>query len=181
MKNKLLLSYLFLVFSTIMTFACRPVRTPYKDLLENYNAKMNIIVEGYYQENTQKTGVVFYVTKSSDPTIKTKKEYKVFEYGPFGSRCEMYEMEAHVDSKIIGKDKPRLLILYKDRSNTEKLVTPIFWDAGADASNNKIKTTEYDYSNNKTFFNECVIRLAEVWKKIASENTKGLSWKKANS
>lgn len=181
MKRNLSLSALFCFFSTIMIFACSPVRTPYKDLLENYNSKMNIIVEGYYQQNTQKTDVVFYVTKSSDPTIKTKKEYKVFEYGPFGSRCEMYEMEADIDSKNMGKDKPRLLFLYKNRSNNEKLVTPIFWEAGADVSNNKIKTIEYDYSNNKTFFNECTIRLKEVWKKIITENTKGLSWQKADS
>ena len=176
MKNNLIFGAIFCLSSTAMIMACSPVRTPYNELLENYNAKTNIIAEGYFQPNSKNKNIVFFVTKSSDPTIKIKKEYKVFEYGPFGSSCEMYEIQANIDSKIIGKDNTRLLILYKKRSINGKLVTPIFWEEGAEVSNNIVKSTEYDYINNQTFFKKCRTYLDEIWTKIMSKNTKGLLW-----
>lgn len=181
MKNNLILGTIFCLFSTAMIMACSPVRTPYNELLENFNAKTSIIVEGYFQPNSKNKNIVFFVTKSSDPTIKVKKEYKVFEYGPFGSSCEMYEMQANIDSKIIGKDNTRLLILYKKRSINGKLVTPIFWEEGADASNNRIKSVEYNRDNGQEFLNVCETYLNEIWKKITNKNTKGLLWQKGDS
>lgn len=182
-KSKVILglSTLFFLFSFINVKACSPVKTPFKKLLENYNPEKYIIVEGYFQQDSkQSSSSHFVVTKSSDQSIKIKKEYKVFEYGPFGSLCEMYEMESNVDSKIFGKNNNRLLILYKDRSNNEKLVTPIFWKSGVEISNDRIRETEYDRNSYNLIFNECTTRLNELWKKIIKGSTKGLQWIKVD-
>lgn len=131
--------FLLLVFSTIFISAatnstkfCDPARTPFNEVLDQYNPKFNSAVEGYFiSANT------FRVTYSYDPSIQIGSERKVLEYGPFGSRCEMYELESTADKTLIGPKNNRLLILYKNRSKDGKLVTPIFHGYGVSISVSK--------------------------------------------
>lgn len=123
---------IFLFIGTISTKACDPARTPFNELLDQFNPKLNSAVEGYFiSSNT------FKVTYSYDPSITVGSERKVFEYGPLGSRCEMYEMESSADKTLIAPKNNRLLFLYKDRSKNGKLVTPIFHGYGVSISATK--------------------------------------------
>ena len=133
MKNFLIIfATIFISAGTISTKACDPARTPFNELLDQFNPKLNSAVEGYFiSANT------FKVTYSYDSSIKVGSERKVLEYGPFGSRCEMYEMESSADKTLIGVKNNRLLFLYKDRSKNDKLVTPIFHGYGVSISATK--------------------------------------------
>lgn len=162
--------------------ACSPVLTPFKEWLDSYNKNKYVIVEGYFLPAIGKN---YYATKlkvmrSSDPSIKIGKEYEVFEYGPFGSMCEMYEMKANIKPELVGQKKPRLLIVYKDRSINNKLVTPIFWEAGVNVSNNKVVTKKYDFITKQHVFYECPITLDEIWKQILKGSGITSKWKKTN-
>lgn len=137
MKNFILLFFaiIFISAGTHSAKFCDPARTPFKELLDQYNPKYNSAVEGYFiSANT------FKVTYSYNPSIKVGSERKVFEYGPFGSLCEMYEMESSADETLIGPKNNRLLYLYKDRSKNGKLVTPIFHGYGVTISATKTVT-----------------------------------------
>lgn len=123
--------------------ACSPINTPFNELLEHYDSKLNTIVEGYFDAKSN-----FIVTYSSDKAIKIGDKNKVLEYGPFGSRCEMYEMA--VGSEFIGPNHKRLLYLYKDRSKNGKLVTPIFHGNGAAISTGNMLTFKKDQYSDKT-------------------------------
>jgi len=113
--------------------ACDPVHAPFNELLDDFNPSLNTAVEGYFiSSNT------FKVTYSYDPAIKIGSEKKVFEYGPFGSQCEVHEMESSVDAGLIVSKSGRLLFLYKDRSKGEKLVTPIFHGNGVSISSSAV-------------------------------------------
>ncbi|MDO6759690.1 hypothetical protein Q4566_05710 [Tamlana sp. 2_MG-2023] len=168
-KITLLMFCLFGVISE--SKACDPVYTTFNEWLNQYNKNDYIIVEGYFKSETETHySSKFKVTRSSDPSIKSNQEYEVFEYGPFGSMCEMLEMESSIKSKLTGQENPRLLILYKGRSINGKLVTPIFWDAGVDASNNKIAEKRYDYASRLYISYECITPLDEIWKQILKGN-----------
>lgn len=158
---------------------CSPVLTPFNELLNTYNPKQYIIVEGYFiptsgSHYTSKLRV----TRSSNKSIKTGKEYDVFEYGPFGSECEMYEMKSNISPELTGNRNSRLLILYKDKSVDGKLVTPIFWEEGVSASNNTILTKKYDYKSKKHVFYQCASNLDEIWKQILTWKALSLVWNK---
>lgn len=134
MKNFFLifLTTILIFAGKISTKACDPARTPFNEVLDQYNPKFNSAVEGYFiSANT------FRVTYSYDPSIQIGSERKVLEYGPFGSRCEMYELESTADKTLIGPKNNCLLILYKDRSKNGKLVTPIFNGCGVSISVSK--------------------------------------------
>ena len=152
MKNFLLIFFatIFISAGTNSIKFCDPVRTPFNELLEEFNPKLNSAVEGYFiSANT------FKVTYSYDPTIKVGSERKVFEYGPFGSRCEMYEMESSADKTLIGPKNTRLLYLYKDRSKNGKLVTPIFHGYGVSISATKtVSFQELIYSDKAPYSQE---------------------------
>lgn len=152
MKKFLLIFFAtILIFAgTISTKACDPARTPFNEILDQYNPKFNSAVEGYFiSANT------FKVTYSYDSSIKVGSERKVLEYGPFGSRCEMYEMESSADKTLIGPKNNRLLILYKDRSKNGKIVTPIFHGYGVSISvSNTVIFQEAIYSNQSSNWQE---------------------------
>lgn len=126
------------LIATSATKFCSPIQTPFNELLDKFNPEYHSAVEGYFvSENT------FKVTYSYDSAIKTEKTYNVFEYGPFGSSCEMYEMGSRADSKIQGVKNSRLLILNKSRSKDGKLVTPIFYGEGVSAAGKKVTFDRY--------------------------------------
>jgi len=126
------------LIATSTTKFCSPVQIPFNELLDKFNPEYNSAVEGYFvSDNT------FKVTYSYDSAIKTEKIYNVFEYGPFGSLCEMYEMGSSADSKIQGVKNPRLLILNKSRSNAGKLVTPIFYGEGVSTVGKTVTFNRY--------------------------------------
>lgn len=158
---------------------CSPIHTPFKELIEDYNMGGYIIVEGYFQLSSESHySSKLKVTRTSDSSIKIGEEYEVFEYGPFGSACEMYEMNANVDPELTGEKNPRLLILYKTRSKNGKLVTPIFWQEGVNASKNKLVMQEYDNTSRELYSYEATTSLKEIWKQIIAKNTLALEWKK---
>lgn len=118
--------------TTSYTKVCDPVHTPFDKVLARFDSQLNTAVEGYFiSENT------FKVIYSYSPSIEIGSEKKVFEYGPFGSRCESYEMGSNVDKTLFGIKNMRLLFLYKDRSKDGKLVTPIFHGEGVSIVNRK--------------------------------------------
>ena len=110
----------------------------FNEILDQFNPKSNSAVEGYFISNN-----TFKVTSSYDSAIKVGSENKVFEYGPFGSSCEMYEMGTSADKTLIGAKVNRLLILNKSRSKNGKLVTEIFHGEGVSISN--LKTVTFDH------------------------------------
>lgn len=178
MKNFffLLLSTLLIVAGTISTKACDPARTPFNEVLDQYNPKLNSAVEGYFiSANT------FKVTYSYDPSIKVGSERRVLEYGPFGSRCEMYEMESSADKTLIGPKNNRLLLLNKDRSKNGKLVTPIFHGYGVSITVSKsIIFQEAIYSNQSSNWQEYIFSatLETVRNRLLQKNVTPLKWTK---
>lgn len=178
MKYTTLIIVLLLQFGIVeKSKACSPGLVPFKKLLDNFNKTSYIIVEGYFKPSEGNYfASKFEVTNSSDSEIILGNEYEVYEYGPFGDLCEMYEMKATIDPTLVGKNNLRLLIIYKERSSEGKLVTPIFWEAGADASNNKLVTTEFNNRTNQYISYECTIELDDIWKEIFTENKLALDW-----
>ncbi len=114
--KKQIIFLLLVVLVVPASKACSPARRPFIELLNFYNPKYHIIVEGFFQAPAKEKYYTsqFKVTRSSHSSIKVGKTYNVFEYGPFGSMCEMYEMEANVDPELVGEKNHRLLILYKN-------------------------------------------------------------------
>ena len=161
--------YVFCINPTIK--ACSVQATPFRTLIEDFNPDIHIAVEGYYSSKTE-----FRVTRSSSDSIKTECDYSVFEYGPFGNRCKMYESSSRVDTNMMGEQNARLLIVYKDRSKNGKLVTPIFWGKGVDISNNKtikvINNWIYKTSRYET------ISLKMIRKRLFENGRTPLVWKK---
>ena len=156
--------------------ACSPAKTPVQEMVERYNSEKYMAVEGYYI-----SGQRFVVTRSSYPSIETGKEYDVLEYGPFGSMCEMYEVKAHLKPEFLGIEKPRILILYKDRSVNGKLVAPIFYNEGLsiDVSNNKAVVIEdtYDWRSGRYPIYEYSVSLDKIRNRLFENKTESLEWK----
>jgi len=90
----------------------------------------------------------------------------------------MYEMSANVSLELTGKENPRLLILYKTRSKDGKLVTPIFWQSGVNASKNKIVTQEYDNASSELLSYTSTTSLKEIWKQISAKTELQVEWEK---
>jgi len=78
----------------------------------------------------------------------------------------MYQMPSSTPTNLIGN--PRLLFLYKDLSENNKLVTPIFREFGDEISNNKIVSPEIDSSGTRMIFSEFPANLDEFWKQVLS-------------
>lgn len=171
---------LFLVtlslIGTSYTKFCSPVHTLFDKLLTRFDPQFNTAVEGYFVSDN-----IFKVTYSYDPTIEIGSEKKVFEYGPFGSSCEMYEMGSSVNANLIGAKNIRLLFLYKDRSKNGKLVTPIFHGEGVSVLNHKIITFDHYISLDKAPYTQkyrLSAALVSVRNVIQQKNSKiPLKWK----
>jgi hypothetical protein len=67
--------------------------------LNHFDPRLHSAVEGYFI--SQKT---FKVTKSYHPALKVGSKNKVFEYGPFGRKYEVYEIESGINQKFIGAE-----------------------------------------------------------------------------
>lgn len=150
MKQKLFFTFILLLAIGIgvKVAACSPVRVPFNVYANAFTPQGSYYaVEGYYTDKTN-----FMVTYTSDSIIAVGKTFPVFEYGPFGNQCEIYAMPASIDESQIGKDKLRVLILYKDQTTGDKLVTPIFQSEGAGVLDDKALLIEYkdDPANNNT-------------------------------
>lgn len=172
-----LLGIIFILMGTDSAKACSPVHTPFNQLLDNFDPTLNTAVEGYFiSPNT------FKVTKSYNPAIKVGSENKVFEYGPFGIQCEMYEMESRIDPKLTGAKNTRILFLYKNRSKKGKLVTPIFHGEGVAVHSSKTVTFYHYVSSDKEhYFQEYRFSatLDEVRKRFLQQKTTvPLKWNK---
>ena len=170
MKNLFIISAMFCLFGCAMNQAkaCSPSKPTLASMIESYNAGAFLLVQGYFEP--PKEGIFssnFVVTRSSDPSIKVGESYNVYEYGPFGSMCEMYEMESSVDRDKTGKNKPRLLFVYKDRSKKGKLVTPIFWDEGLSIKGEKIEYEDKDYDEKQKYVTyQYSASLSNLWKQV---------------
>lgn len=181
MKKIMFISLLLFCFlgTAFKSHACSPIHMPFMELLNEYKAAEYIILEGYFQiDSNNKTESKFKVTRTSDSLIIIGKEYEVFEYGPFGSTCEMYEMRANIETGLMNEKSTRLLIVYKKRCSSGKLVTPIFWGSGEDVSKDKIVSYQYENATNQYISYESAASLDEIWKQILADNTKVLKWKK---
>jgi TonB family protein len=178
-KAVTILSIMLCFFGTAFEIkACSPAHTPFKEWLSGYNSDDYMIVEGYFQPVTEGYyAKKLMVTRSSHSSIKVGQEYEVFEYGPFGSMCENYELSNGIERSLAGKTNPRLIIVYKNRSINGKLVTPIFWAAGVKASNNKIVSNEYDDVSRQYVYYECSSSYDTIWKRILEGNAQTLEWK----
>ncbi|UFH31359.1 hypothetical protein LNP04_15505 [Chryseobacterium sp. C-71] len=173
-----LLGIIFILMGTDSAKACSPVHTPFNQLLDNFDPTLNTAVEGYFiSPNT------FKVTKSYNPAIKVGSENKVFEYGPFGSQCEMYEMESGIDPRFIGAKNSRILFSNKDRSKNGKLVTPIFHGEGVAINGSKTVTFNHYVSSDKAPYSQeyrFSATLNEVRKRfIQQKTTTHLKWNKS--
>lgn len=167
---------ILILLGTNSAKACSPEDTPFDRLLDHFDPTINTAVEGYFI-----TPNTFKVTKSYDRAIKVRSENKVFEYGPFGSRCESYEMESSVDPIFTGAKIRRILILYKDRSKNGKLVTPIFHGGGVSVIKSKTVTFDRFVSSDKApYYQEYrfSITLDAVRKRILQNTTAPLQWNK---
>lgn len=178
MKN--LLSILLVSCTALLSLqfdtVCDPVRTPFHCVFNQFDPKTRIAVEGYFTSE-----IKFTVTKSSDAAVKAGNSYNVFEYGPFGSRCESYEMGMSVDSAMIGKTKQRLLIVYKARSINGKLVTEIFNGAGAEINKSqRVSSIDYRYAQDGYDKVEYSAPLALVRSSIVSGKTASMKWNVKN-
>lgn len=119
---------------------CDPARVPFSTYIEDYKkGELYYVVEGYYSDS--KNGI-FYVTETSDSSIQINKEYKVYEYGPFGTGCEMGELKTYA-TKTEGKRY--ILLVYKDRTTQDKLVVPIFLKKGVEINGNRANFYTYEY------------------------------------
>ena len=173
----LLLGIIFILTGTNSAKACSPVRTPFNQLLDNFDPTLNTAVEGYFiSPNT------FKVTKSYHPAIKIGSENKVFEYGPFGSQCEIYEMESRIDPKLTGAKNSRIFFLNKDRSKNGKLVAPIFHGEGVSINDSKTVTFNHYVSSDKAPYSQeyrFSATLDEVRKRFLQQKTTvPLKWNK---
>ncbi len=178
-KTSLILIILCFLGAIPKSKAYSPAQRPFSELLNNYNQNDYVIIEGYFLPSTEGHYTSkLKVIRSSDSSIKIGQEYEVFEYGPFGSMCEMYEMKSNIEPEFAGEKNSRLLIVYKDRSINGKLVTPIFWQAGVNASDNKVVTKKYDYNSRQYISYECSTPLDEIWKQILAGSRITLEWKK---
>lgn len=168
---------LVIVISFLLSFfgmsyhiqACSPLVPTISELIEEYNEGKLLLVEGYYLPEKGKTFVSkFIVTRSSVSSIKEGMNYDVYEYGPFGSRCEYHELKANIDENEAGEARHRLLFIYKDRSKGGKLVTPIFWQGGMKILDNKIISEDsgYDYEKNKYYLCQYSASYTDFWKKL---------------
>lgn len=148
-KLTLFLGILLILTGIDAVKACSPVHTPFHQLLDNFNPTLNSAAEGYFiSVNT------FKVTQSYNPSIKVGSENTVFEYGPFGSRCEMREMARSVDPTMIGAKNSRILFLNKARSKNGKLVTPIFHGEGVSINGSKTVTFNHYVSSDKEHYSQ---------------------------
>lgn len=129
MKQKLFYTFILIAMIGVGTkalAACNPERVPFYVYASDFTPDgAYYAVEGYYIDNT-----TFMVTHASDSIIKVGKALPVYEYGPFGDNCEIGTMPANIDASEIGKDKLRILILFKNETSEAKLVTPIFQSEG---------------------------------------------------
>lgn len=168
----------FCFLATILkSNVCSPVITPFQEWLNEYNQTDYIIIEGHFLKSKESYfSSNLKVTQSSDSSIKIGQEYEVYEYEPFGSMCEMSEIKSSIKPELVGKNRTRLLIVYKERSTNGRLVAPIFWEIGATVSNNKIVAKEYDSASKQYISYQCSSKLDEIWKQILSGNTLRLKW-----
>jgi len=163
--------------TTIEIKACSPAHIPFREWFNRYNPDDYIVIEGHFLAATESYyASKLIVTRSSHSSIKVGQEYEVFEYGPFGSMCEMYEMGSAIKPDLVGKENPRLLIVYKSRSINGKLVTPIFLEEGVNASNNKIVSREYDNVSRQYVLYECLTPLDTIWERLLEGTIKTLEW-----
>lgn len=178
-KIVMILSVMLFFFGTAFeTKACSPVHKPFKKLIEQYNTDYYIAVEGYFMPSTvSEYATKIMITRSSDSSIKVGQGYEIFEYGPFGTNCEIREIKAHIDSALIGEMNTRILIAYKNRSINGKLVTPAFWKAGIDASKDKIESQEFDHNSRQYISHQCLS--SKIRKRLFEGNTEPLEWNKA--
>lgn len=181
MKNIFIILTLFfsLLGTNIKIAACSPRNLTIEELIGEYNRGYLSVVEGYFVPNGK--GIFtskFVVTGTSDSFIKIGQEYQVYEYGPFGSQCEMYEMENSIDNKEAGKNKPRLLFIYKNRSKNNKLVTPIFWGKGAKINSSTLSVVQSKYDNQKKNYipYQYSTSLNEFWKQVALRKPLNIRW-----
>jgi len=182
-KTITILSIMLCFFGTTFEIeACSPRPASFKELLNRYNPDDYMVIEGYFQPATESRFIGYLpaklmVTRSSHSSIKVGQEYEVFEYGPFGSMCERFEMRANVAPNLVGKKNLRLLIVFKARSINGKLVTPIFWQKGVNASNNKIVSRRPDYLDRVFYIDKC--STSAIRKRLFEGNTKTLKWKRS--
>lgn len=161
------------LIATSATKFCSPVQIPFNELLDKFNTDYNSAVEGYFvSENT------FKVTYSYDSAIKTEKIYNVFEYGPFGSSCEMYEIGSSAEPKIQGIKNSRLLILNKSRSKNGKLVTPIFHGEGVSTVGKTITFNRYvTDKNSNSKLHRFSAPLSSVRNRLQQKIVSSVKWK----
>lgn len=128
MKQKLFYTFIlvFMIGLGTKALACSPERIPFDVYANNFTPDgAYYAVEGYYIDSS-----TFMVTYASDSIIKVGKALPVYEYGPFGDNCEIESKIANISIGETGKDKLRVLILFKNETSEAKLVTPIFQSEG---------------------------------------------------
>lgn len=103
MKVVFLIFYLHFFYINLLDkrfVLCSPIKTSEKQLHDRFDFDKYIAVEGYYTSGTE-----FTVIRSTDVSVEVGNKYTVYEYGPFGSGCEMYEMATRIDEKKLGNKK----------------------------------------------------------------------------
>lgn len=178
MKNIMKAVAIFALLFTGLSFTkiCDPARTPFQEIIREFNHKENIAVEGYFVDEYK-----FLVTRSSDTQIQKGKTFDVFEYGPFGSRCEDYAMQASAPTEIHGKNKLRLLILLKNLSKNGKLMTDIFHGTGIEMKNNSqisYRNHEYDQQLGSHLEYEYSASSETIRKKLFNDDRAKITWTK---
>ncbi len=153
---------------------CDPAIKPFRQILEEFETSNNIAVEGCYISANK-----FFVTKSSDKKITAGKAYDIFEYGPFGSRCEEYEMEASVEEELFSRAHLLLLILDKKKTTRKKLVTEIMQSKGSEIDPNRMITFNEEMNHaSGDYETRLSAPVNEVWKQLRNGNAAQINWKR---
>ncbi|MBQ4819286.1 hypothetical protein [Aquimarina sp. MMG016] len=148
--KSILTIYILVLFSSYVINAdyyCSPRRMPLSKIkISNYN-----LIKGYFipHDRSNVHLAKFFVLSSSDSLYCDNQAYPVYQYGPFGSKCEKYEMgQSPLPDINCGSDKTRYLIVYKNRGDGERIVTPIFYGKGLEIDiNGDMIRDYYEYTS----------------------------------
>lgn len=171
MRGVVLLVFVWFSLSFISNEFCSPVRSDVSKLVANKGGY--IFIKGYYILNKDGASEEFKVIKSTDDVFLKGETYHVTSYGPFGSECEMYEMQADgLENKYSGPENLRYLIAYKNRGEGERIVVPIFYDYGLviDEAKDDVSDIYFEHASLKSFENY-----------IYNTNSKEIEWLKIDN
>lgn len=131
MKYCILLLASFFISAAPLHSFCSPIR-PMASKLILKKGEISF-VKGYFlpHDGTNVHLAKFKVLQSSNSGYTAGLVYPVYEYGPFGSECEIYEIgSSPLEKEFCGSNNLRYLLVYSNLGDSNRLVSPIFHSEG---------------------------------------------------